>query len=348
MADSSGRIRITARVGVDLPDHERFLCIPKGVERAAALGVWTAALCRSRLREKDGWCAYEWLEAYACDEVVARLVEIGLMINEDQGGVRGVRVLRYEEFNELKSEIDARLERTSKKLKREKVRAKRNREAEVRTGVRTSVRAAYAPATPDVRPAYAERTIGRTCGYGNGNGEGTVSSLDLPLGLEGGAGGAESPPPAVSLQGHRDAHEIARVEHCAQPRRRGRAPATLMRRDWQPSADVVAAFACEGIDAAACVPEFLDYWLGEGKPKADWDATFRNRVRPRIEQGRAPMLRRPEYEYDIVIRRGKRTKRSDDGTMLVEMPDLTWSPCDPKTLEPVTNGATHAHTTAAT
>ena len=89
------------------------------------------------------------------------------------------------------------------------------------------------------------------------------------------------------LQGHRDAHEIARVEHCTQPKRRGRAPATLMRRDWQPSADVVAAFACEGVDAAACVPEFLDYWLGEGKPKADWDATFRNRVRQRIEQAGA-------------------------------------------------------------
>lgn len=33
-----------------------------------------------------------------------------------------------------------------------------------------------------------------------------------------------------------------------------------------------------------CRREFVDYWRSEGKAKADWQATYRNRLRTRAEQ----------------------------------------------------------------
>ena len=64
--------------------------------------------------------------------------------------------------------------------------------------------------------------------------------------------------------------------------------------DWTPSPTTIASVASEhDVDALACVDEFRDYWRGvpgaKGR-KADWDATFRNRVRERVRRGDAPML----------------------------------------------------------
>jgi hypothetical protein len=160
MADTSGRLRIAVRIGVDIPDHERLLRIERGVPRTLALGVWLVANCRTRGKEKSGWCAVEWLEPHATVEVVAGLVEAGLFAYEDQDGVHGVRVLRYEEFNETKEEIDER-------LRRDRLRAKGNR------------RKGKLLATSGGRPADVLATSGGTLGDGEGTGigEGTSGSL---------------------------------------------------------------------------------------------------------------------------------------------------------------------------
>jgi hypothetical protein len=67
--------------------------------------------------------------------------------------------------------------------------------------------------------------------------------------------------------------------------------------DWKPDDETVTSFEAQGVDARACLPEFVDHWLGVPGAKglkADWDATFRNRVRRLVDDGRAPMLRREQ------------------------------------------------------
>lgn len=62
---------------------------------------------------------------------------------------------------------------------------------------------------------------------------------------------------------------------------------------WSPSLDTVRWTEAQGVDAAAILEEFRDHWLARTDArarKADWDATFRNRVRTLLAEGRAPML----------------------------------------------------------
>jgi hypothetical protein len=49
--------------------------------------------------------------------------------------------------------------------------------------------------------------------------------------------------------------------------------------DFAPSEQHQALAAERGINLAAEFAKFRDYWKGEGKPKADWDATLRNWLR---------------------------------------------------------------------
>ena len=42
----------------------------------------------------------------------------------------------------------------------------------------------------------------------------------------------------------------------------------------------------EGVDLDREFARFVDYWQGEGKPKADWDATLRNWIRRAADDGR--------------------------------------------------------------
>jgi len=67
----------------------------------------------------------------------------------------------------------------------------------------------------------------------------------------------------------------------AQPRKRQKKAVTFMTPEWQPTPEVIEEMQaeCPAIDVVRAIPEFRDYWLGEGKPKANWDATFRNRIR---------------------------------------------------------------------
>jgi hypothetical protein len=70
--------------------------------------------------------------------------------------------------------------------------------------------------------------------------------------------------------------QAARVE-----KTRTRKPVTQMTHDWQPSREVISEMQaeCQGVDVAHAIPEFRDYWIGRGEGKADWNATFRNRIR---------------------------------------------------------------------
>ena len=68
---------------------------------------------------------------------------------------------------------------------------------------------------------------------------------------------------------------------------------------WQPNDRGLALAAELGIDAAEEAESFRDYWLGEGKTKKDWDATFRNRLKAAAKrmaerQGKQAFL--PELE----------------------------------------------------
>ena len=67
------------------------------------------------------------------------------------------------------------------------------------------------------------------------------------------------------------------------------AKGTRLAADWRPRAATVTDFQANGVDALATLPEFVDYWIavpGAKGIKADWDATFRNRVRQLIADGR--------------------------------------------------------------
>lgn len=98
---------IFAKVGVGLAGHHRFLRIPAGAKRGHALGVWTAATNFTRKEQLDGFCPLEALQTVSTEDIVNRLVEVGLFAREDQDGVHGVRVLKYEEFNDTKADIEA-------------------------------------------------------------------------------------------------------------------------------------------------------------------------------------------------------------------------------------------------
>jgi len=98
-------------VEASLPDHKRIKGIPFGPRRGHAFGVWTAALCYSRLHELDGFCPSEVLHAFAGGEAIQDLVDVGLFARAEQDGLVGVVIVNYAEFNDTKADIDDRLQR---------------------------------------------------------------------------------------------------------------------------------------------------------------------------------------------------------------------------------------------
>lgn len=75
---------------------------------------------------------------------------------------------------------------------------------------------------------------------------------------------------------------------------------TRLPTDWQPTDDDKRFAAELGVDVAAAIAEFKDYWKGvpgQRGRKIDWDATFRNRCRElagRRKQRQLPLLREAE------------------------------------------------------
>lgn len=83
---------------------------------------------------------------------------------------------------------------------------------------------------------------------------------------------------------HRDSDESP-----AGARERPPSKKTRIAPDWQPSA-VVLDWCADEVHLTAeqtfkIVEAFRDYWLGEGKTKVDWNATFRVWVRREVDRG---------------------------------------------------------------
>lgn len=128
---------IFAKTDVTLGRHHRVLRIPVGI-RAEAIGVWTLALLWTRENERDGFCALEALDKVARRKIIQELERVGLVTSEaDEDGVVGIRILRYEEHNEVKAEIDARKEADRSRKSKPGSRHERAIPAAVPSGIRT-------------------------------------------------------------------------------------------------------------------------------------------------------------------------------------------------------------------
>ena len=104
MRTRSGRTRTCARVDVNFSRDLRLMRIPFGPRRGQALGVWLAALCHSRQFELDGFCPTEELHAFAVDDAVQDLVDVGLFACAEQDGLAGFVVVDYAECNPTKAQ----------------------------------------------------------------------------------------------------------------------------------------------------------------------------------------------------------------------------------------------------
>jgi hypothetical protein len=133
---------IFAKIDVSFPRHYRLLDvrpesvrIPLGIRseseqtcvdasgriaRAAALGVWTAALCYTRDHMLDGFCPLSAIDSFVVDDIIDELVRQGLFAREERDGRPGVVIVKYAKHNETKAEIDRRLkvDRTRKNPER--------------------------------------------------------------------------------------------------------------------------------------------------------------------------------------------------------------------------------------
>jgi hypothetical protein len=61
--------------------------------RAAALGLWTAALCYAREHELDGFCPLGGIQPFVVKELIDELVREGLLVRAERDGRAGVIVL---------------------------------------------------------------------------------------------------------------------------------------------------------------------------------------------------------------------------------------------------------------
>jgi uncharacterized protein YdaU (DUF1376 family) len=61
--------------------------------------------------------------------------------------------------------------------------------------------------------------------------------------------------------------------------RQRRKPSNFIPEDFRPDIGGIALAGELGLDAERECREFIDYWRGRGEARADWQATFRNRLR---------------------------------------------------------------------
>ena len=66
------------------------------------------------------------------------------------------------------------------------------------------------------------------------------------------------------------------VAHAKPPRKK---PTSRIPDDFCPDASCVSVATELGIELGKATTEFIDYWKGRGDTRADWQATFRNRLR---------------------------------------------------------------------
>ncbi len=118
--------------------------------RAAALGIWTAALCYTRDQMLDGFCPLVAIEQFAVAEVIDELVQEGLLVRAERDGRPGVIIVNYSKHNETRADVDARLnkDRTRKRDER--------REGAVRSDKRHGVRADSSAASARIPRSESE------------------------------------------------------------------------------------------------------------------------------------------------------------------------------------------------
>jgi hypothetical protein len=270
---------IFAKVDVTLPFHHRILRVPRE-RRAAALGLWLAALCYSRAHELNGFAPLESLELYTNEAVTSYAsneaalgAELKPARSRNEAGVsensRPAHVPACNAPTALQDLVTVGLLAVSeldgvpgvvvcKYAKHNETRTDiRERRATTLERVRKHRRNA---SQSDRRNALQNTLLTRTESE-------SESELESESDLNTKAVGASRAPAAEKLK--------------AKPRRR-------IPSDWHPTPETIASFRADGVDAAACVQEFVEYWTGEGRPKADWEATFRGHVRRLDASGRAP------------------------------------------------------------
>jgi hypothetical protein len=237
-----------AKMGLQLVSHQGAL-----VAGEAAMGLYMYCLLYSRTNELDGFVPTEAAERGWGGDVDANRSRLQTLCSERVRYMRrvehGYQVEKYSEFNETKAEVAKRRAETKSRVS--KLRA---RSVTRYTAVTSTVTNAFVPVSDSVSVS--------------------VSSLSSPE--------PELPPTSGSPRDAfvEEATSEIRIVAAKPSRARGRAPQTFITDNWQPSAANLASLAAEGHgDASAHVREFVDYWLGVGKPMADWNATFRNRVR---------------------------------------------------------------------
>ena len=148
---------IFAKIDVTLPRHYRLLDvrpesvrIPLGIRsdadpalhsesdrtpsetcariaRAAALGVWTAALCYTREHMLNGFCPLSAIREISTDEVIDELVRQGLLERVEEDGRRGVCIVNYAKHNETKSDIERRMKADRGRKKSDRIPRERDR-----------------------------------------------------------------------------------------------------------------------------------------------------------------------------------------------------------------------------
>lgn len=202
MTHTNGVGMIFAKVDVTLLYHYRVLDVTRPL-RAAALGVWIAALCYSRGQDLDGFCPTEALGLLGCSEAVDELVRVGLFARGTRDGVDGVVVLKYAEHNETKSVVTAR--RAEAAARQKKSRSKRKATTDLR--LVASVEAAPEPAVEPVslvsdRPSETLRIDGGHVTRDSRVSTGSDSDSEIPSLFsdfqDGDPGGSTGEVPAVT------------------------------------------------------------------------------------------------------------------------------------------------------
>jgi len=217
-----------------------------------AMGLWVRCLAYAAAHMTDGFVPSD--AAYG---VVSRrsslpdeLVRAGLWRRDD--ALNGWWIHDYLTYNRSRAQLVS--ERDAKK-KAGELSAERRWKT-----VTPAIGPAPAPAIADSilpsRPVPSRPSLEK-------DGEQTKAPLTPPGGFEGAEMALPGIPPAA-------------------PKARAKSAKAALPDDWVPSARCLELLAGEGVtaDAAlACLPDFRDYWRSEAGRKADWDATFRQRVR---------------------------------------------------------------------
>lgn len=109
-------------------------------------------------------------------------------------------------------------------------------------------------------------------------------------------------PPTVTVVANATSGTVTGAESEPETKPRPRRLGSRLAPDWTPSAETVAWARDAGFaDPLRHLAEFRDYWVaqpGARGTKADWDATYRNRLRQIADRGKAggPVVRRESRE----------------------------------------------------